>query len=472
MIAAALVLLALAPAQEGPLLRPIEALAAEHAFVETRAARSSVFAGERVRVTVRIGVEESFLRTRMIQPFRRELDVPVQLVAPWFVGTQAPPPGALAADAGAGPGASMSLALNGEVVRAVRAQDLSIDGARYVVLELSRALPPQDPGSLELPPPELVLAYASEFRDDGLRGRIPVDRVDASVFGLPLELQVRPLPELGRPPGFTGAVGRFELEASASPSVVRLGESLALTVAIRGEGELDGFDAPRFEGLERFEILGRVEQRGADVRRIVYDLAPRDEFVERVPALEFSHFDPSPPGAYRTASSAPLDIEVLPGSPRSPGPADSAAAPVPGADPDEDAGGSRAAGALIAVLASLFVVLTLRRRRRRTERGSSPGRGASMAALEAALTASDGDCAQAFSVFLAARLGCAPPAVIAPDLRRRLVRASVPEELAERAARFLELQVAARFGGEQTPDGKRQALELAAELDAALPVEG
>ena len=53
-------------------------------FVEVASDRDSYVVHQPIRVRVRIGVAEDFLSRNMIQLFRRELDVPVQVAAAWL----------------------------------------------------------------------------------------------------------------------------------------------------------------------------------------------------------------------------------------------------------------------------------------------------------------------------------------------------------------------------------------------------
>src|SRR5262245_34973359 len=62
------------------------------AFVELWSPRAVYYAGEPIPLRLRFGLDAEFLRTRAVQPFRRELDVPAQVQ--WAL----PPELALAAE--------------------------------------------------------------------------------------------------------------------------------------------------------------------------------------------------------------------------------------------------------------------------------------------------------------------------------------------------------------------------------------
>jgi hypothetical protein len=75
-------------------------------------------------------------------------------------------------------------------------------------------------------------------------------------------------------------------------------------------------------------------------------------------------------------------------------------------------------------------------------------RGREAAAAFHALAARPGaDLSDAFAAVLAARLDCAPAALVSPDLARRLVASGLPPAVSQPAARMLEALVGARYGG-------------------------
>jgi hypothetical protein len=448
--------------------------AGEHAFLELSAARSSCYVHEVLRVELRFGFERDFLQTRLIQPFQRRLDVPAQLHAGWLEGLPCaePLPAAEAVDPGA------SFALEETVARARRLGDEQRDGRAFAVFALDRQLHVTCPGLLELQAPYLRFAYATRFEQDVFGERVALDRRDEVVAGQPLRLEVLPLPEAGRPAGFTGAVGRLDLRAEASPRELAVGESLKLALTIEGRGDLDHFEPPRLERLEGLRVLGWVEQRAPGRRTVVYDLAPLDERVAAVPAVALPYFDPGPPARYRTARTEPLAITVRP----RPAPADGTAAPdgtdggpgvgvgepVAPAGPDARSRVPVLLGA--AGLALVLVGALLMRRRSRPQQAPAADPQATRAAVERLrrrAATSDDALTQALAEYLADRLGCPQPAVIAPDLRARLVTAGVGSDAAARAAALLDELVTARYGGQTPAAALERAVALVEELEPA-----
>ncbi len=462
----------------------------EHAFVEVSAPREEYFVQEPVRLLLRIGVEKGFLEAGLLPLSRLNLDVPVHLRARWLRGL----PGAAAigeeADAAAG-GAGKTFAEDGAPVHATRVLEAERDGRSYLVLECERTLLPLRSGDLRLPGPVLGFAYATRFREDLFRGRVPEDARDAVVHGAPLRLCILPLPEEGRPPEWGGAVGRFTARAEADPRRLEAGSSLRLALVIEGEGNLESFEAPGLQGLAGFHVLGKIEEKSRARRQVVYDLAPLGVDVKEAPGIAFPCFDTSPPAGYRVLQTEPIPLEVLPRAGGAgvaaiaggetarralPGLDIRALKPIGAAPHERTQAGPSAAlfiGALLVpwVLALCVLLLLRRRALQRSDPHAARARRAAAAFLRR-VRRPGADVSGAFAEFLAARLKCKAAAVIAPRLGERLEAVGVPAELAARAAALLDGLVAARYGGAEPERGAEAARGLVGELEAAFLSHG
>ena len=463
-----------------------DAPAHEHAFVEIAAAQDRYYVHERIELQLLVAVEERFAATQLIQPFRRELDVAVRVEAAWLDELA----GAVAVDAEAAVSdteSRLSLVINDRRADAIRGEDRVVGGRRFTVLEISRTYRCDRPGRLAIPAPTLRYVYATRFREDFVSGRVAQDPREASVFGNTFALRIVPLPVAGRPPTFTGAVGRFSIEAATATRRLLVGESFKLVLRIGGRGNLEFFEPPRLAALKRFHVYGQIEDRNANGRTITYDLVPLTDEVAALPGIAFSFFDPARPGRYHTLHTEPISIDVRPGSAGSrllalpDGEVTPAVAghndifDLKSAAPGSSLGARSLPAALLvgAVLAPwvlafgfLFRRRTHARRRRDSERSRARDEAAAFRSRSRA-AATDRDLADAFSAYLAARLRCSIAEVIAPELPQRLVDAGVPEGLADRTATRLDDLVAVRYGGaavDGSPLGELvDALEIAFE---------
>jgi hypothetical protein len=456
--------------------------AEDYAFLEMATQRDTFFVQELIRVELRIGVDARFFAENAIQLFHRRLDVPVQLEASWLDDL----PGAIVIDSDAGDdagGARLTFALNDKVASARRIEDRLKEGRTFTMLQIDKSFLPLRPGKLEIPEPKLRFAFATRFTEDLVSGRVPEDRRDAVLSGEGLMLRIKPLPEEGRPLEFTGAVGRFSIDAEADPLDLEVGESLKLALRIEGEGNLQYFDPPRLDRLEGFHIYGSIDQKAALQRTVTFDLAPLTEEVQEVPPIGFAYFDTNPPARYRTIKtrSIPLKVRLLPEGARLEFLPGEARRFVPGENDIFDikpvaalSRGKKKRSLSLALVAMVLLApwllalglsLWLRARERdRTDPDGKRARGAA-AAFRARIAQPDAVLADAFSEYLAARMRSSASAMITPDLVSRLTAAGVPAELAARAATLLNGLVAERYGSSVPAGGKETLEELVLVLE-------
>jgi len=130
-----------------------------------------------------------------------------------------------------------------------------------------------------------------------------------------IEIEVLPLPEAGRPAEFAGAVGRFDLRATAQPTHVNAGDPVTLRVEISGQGNMAAVKVPDIQGAEGIKMyepkLEEEEQisSGKYGGRRVFEfiLIPEASGVMEIPAVRFAYFDPVAE-KYLLLQSAPIFI--------------------------------------------------------------------------------------------------------------------------------------------------------------------
>ena len=437
------------------------------AFVELSSPRTTYFEQEPFRLTLRFGLEREFLSSRVIQPFSRELDLPVQLEAPWLEELA----GAVRVtgeEQGASEAERSTFVLNGEIAEAEQGPDRERNGRDFVVLELEGRFLARQPGELAIPATILRLAHATRFEPDFFGASVPAARENAVVTGNALVLRIEPLPGEGRPDGFTNAVGRFDVSAEAEPRELEVGAALKVVLRIEGAGNFELLEVPPLV-LAGFHLLGKVEEKSAARRTVTYDLTPLSADVRELPPIRFVYFDPGDPPGYRTVETRPIPLRVLarPEDAR----AASETSAVESGSAEERERPTSPLPWITAVLAVCLVAIvvgswSLRRRARRADPAAERARDAAAAFRENVARAGT-DAGAAFTEYLAARLSCTSAAVISPDLERRLAARGAPTDLARRAARALDELVAARYGGRAHVAGE-ELTALVNELEAAL----
>lgn len=139
------------------------------------------------------------------------------------------------------------------------------------------------------------------------------------------QIQVKPLPNEGKPADFTGAIGSFSAQQLISTSTPEVGEPITLTLVINGTGNFDRIQAPAFgEDPNWKSYPPRVDFTPEDpigyqgAKRIQYVIIPLNESIKSTPDLHLSYFDPVA-GKYREITPEPLPLQVKAGSGNRPG---------------------------------------------------------------------------------------------------------------------------------------------------------
>ena len=439
----------------------------EDAFVEVVAVQDSYFRHQPAYLELRFGFEVGFLRDNLIQVFRQRLDVPAQLELDWYQPQGAP--SAVGAD-------GITTVINNEVAEITRAPTQRRGGKDFDVFTHRWRVSTDRLGERMGEAPVLKFAFATRFREDLVTSRVPLDRREGTVRGAPPTLRVVEVPAAGKPAGYAGAIGRFELVASVSPLQVEAGDRLELALRIDGVGSFGGVLAPELV-IDGFHVYGHVAEpdgRGMTVR---YHVTPLRSDLSRVPSIEFWSFDPRQM-AYVVARSAPVPVQVTPATTSKRILEDSGG---PGGDDIHDLKPSAAGHpwrldatqfiVLVALLTPWLLAWLVRSRIR--SRGARAVRVAPVireaaAAHRSQSAQADADHSRLLVEFLAAALACPPASVISADLGDRLQQLGLTAELSRRAADVLDGMVAARYGGDSTRQSSDDAAALVADIEAAL----
>jgi hypothetical protein len=251
--------------------------------------------------------------------------------------------------------------------------------------------------------------------------------------------------------------------------------TLRLVVEVTGEGNLGVASPPPAGRLVGFHVYGTTVERASDRLVATYDVRPLDGTVSEVPSIPFAFFDPADGGAYRVLWTEPLPL------PEGVSPAEPAGASGPPAEAPRGGAGAlddrllRALWGLVAFAVATLLVLVVLAWRGRRRAPASPADLARRArseetarALAAAVGGRGGVAADALAAWLGVRLDLPDSAVISPDLRQRLVKAGLADDLAAEAAATLEGLLAARYARSGTRDASDEAVALEADLVARL----
>lgn len=178
-----------------------------------------------------------------------------------------------------------------------------LGGRGYVLTEMRMLLYPLAAGELAIP------AAAVSFQPAPFSPHVNIKSNE-------LTLKVKPLPEKGKPAGFSGLVGSFSIASSLSQKTGAAGQPLTLTVTVSGRGALHAIPKPADAAIdaERYdpEIKDsfRLGARGSEGSRAFnYIIVPKKEGALVIPPFSIDFFNPAS-AAYETARTAPLTLPV------------------------------------------------------------------------------------------------------------------------------------------------------------------
>ena len=122
-------------------------------------------------------------------------------------------------------------------VKALKQENGTYKGEDYRFVVLKRTvLYPQKTGKLEIEPLSLDITVEVPTNRRDLFGSRIMSQVHKIVSAGSRTINVKPLPEQGKPADFTGAVGDFDFKVSTSKSQLNATESLQLKIEVTGKG--------------------------------------------------------------------------------------------------------------------------------------------------------------------------------------------------------------------------------------------
>ncbi|MFA5163873.1 MAG: BatD family protein [Patescibacteria group bacterium] len=203
-------------------------------------------------------------------------------------------------------------------------------GVLYDVIEFATDMFAIKPGEFTLGPAKLncnlvvrrqAQAHRKTFFDDDFFGGAFNDDIFNDFFGryeaYPLELKstelpitVLPLPPEGKPEGFDGALGNFQLNVEATPLEVKAGDPITLKMTIKGEGNFDSVKAPRLQSKDGFKVYDPQVKQNGNEKIFEQVIIPDSENITHIPQINFSFFN-TKTGQYEVLTHEPIPITVL-----------------------------------------------------------------------------------------------------------------------------------------------------------------
>lgn len=185
---------------------------------------------------------------------------------------------------------------------------------RYLILQ-ETVLYPQKTGTLKLEPLSMNVSVEVRTNRRDFFGNYMYKRVNRVFASQELTVNVKQLPEQGKPTDFTGAVGNFKMDLSLTKDKVSATESTQAKITVSGQGNLKLFNLPKLEfpdHIEAYEpehtenVTTKIDGMQGSISDS-YTLVPNQKGKYLIAGATFSYFDPSTK-TYKTLRSNDLNL--------------------------------------------------------------------------------------------------------------------------------------------------------------------
>lgn len=206
-------------------------------------------------------------------------------------------------------------------IKQLKAEEGMFKGERYRYVVLRKTvLYPQKSGKLEIEPLSLDIDCQVPSNRRNFWGQPIMVEDSKRVSAGSKIINVRALPESGKPVDFSGAVGQFDFKVNPSKTTLKNGESLDLTLSVIGKGNLKLFSLPKPVVPTALEMYDPVHKENVSTPLTgmtgkisdKYTIIPQYKGSYQIKPLSFSYFDLAS-GRYKTITSQPITITVLDG---------------------------------------------------------------------------------------------------------------------------------------------------------------
>ena len=206
-------------------------------------------------------------------------------------------------------------------IKQLRAEKGKFNGKDYSMVVLRKViLYPLEAGAKKIEPFKIDIDAEVPTGRRDFFGQYEMTAIEKSLSTGMQTINVKPLPENGKPEGFTGAVGKFDFIVKPSKTSLKAGESLDLEVSVSGKGNLKLFTLPKPvvpSALEMYDpahtenvqtpvtgMTGKISDK--------YTIIPQFKGKYTIKPMEFSYYDLASK-SYKTITSKEITIDVAEG---------------------------------------------------------------------------------------------------------------------------------------------------------------
>jgi len=180
---------------------------------------------------------------------------------------------------------------------------------RYLIVRKT-VLYPQKTGELSIEPLVYDIAVQVPTNRRDVFGQV-LSNVNKTVSAGKVKINVKPLPNQGRPDNFSGAVGNFDLLVNTTKKELLISEAFQLNIEIKGKGNFNLFNFPSINLPATLEVYEpeRIEKLKTNFQGIngslkdQYTVVPSSPGKYAIPKISFTYFDPKD-SSYKTKTSS------------------------------------------------------------------------------------------------------------------------------------------------------------------------
>jgi hypothetical protein len=210
-----------------------------------------------------------------------------------------------------------------------------INGIEYTTAEVQKTvIVPQRAGKLTIDP--MIIECVAQVRTESNRQRSMdpfeaffndpffnrnIVNVKKELTSQTLTLEVKSLPENGKPASFAGAVGNYNFKSEIDKTELSTNEAFTLTLTVSGTGNVELLQMPTPVFPPDFEVydpkvtssVNPTSNGLSGTKKAEFLVIPRRAGSFTIPAVEFSYFNPSNE-TYQTLQSESYEIKVEKGA--------------------------------------------------------------------------------------------------------------------------------------------------------------
>jgi hypothetical protein len=210
-----------------------------------------------------------------------------------------------------------------------------INGIEYTTAEVQKTvIVPQRAGKLTIDP--MIIECVAQVRTESNRQRSMdpfeaffndpffnrnIVNVKKELTSQTLTLEVKSLPENGKPASFAGAVGNYNFKSEIDKTELSTNEAFTLTLTVSGTGNVELLQMPTPVFPPDFEVydpkvttsVNPTSNGLSGTKKAEFLVIPRRAGSFTIPAVEFSYFNPANE-TYQTLQSEPYEIKVEKGA--------------------------------------------------------------------------------------------------------------------------------------------------------------